>query len=152
MQVLVFLKLFQVQLHNSNKLIITTMLNPRPLKGVYCNPPQWFFLTMFFRQPKIAKGLTVIYTNPIMVYFHKHYSKFGGAVLVRIVVKVVGRRGSHVSAIFFFRQLFFCILLTCLKIWGRAHIMSHVDGWYLFWKERVKTERPLLMAIHLRQI
>ena len=47
----------------------------------------------FFGQQKVAKQLYVIYTHPI-TSFHKIESKFGGAVWLGGVVKVVGKGGG----------------------------------------------------------
>ena len=59
-------------------------------KGVVATP-LWFFPDNFFGQPKIAKGLYVIYTNPITHLSQNFESKFGGALWVGGVVKVFGR-------------------------------------------------------------
>ena len=71
---------------------INKELNPRLPEGVL-QSPVIVLSNNFFGQPKVAKQLYVIFTNPINAFFHKNKSQFGGAVWVGGVVKVVGRRG-----------------------------------------------------------
>ena len=62
-------------LRNSVKPAVS-MFNKHP-KGGYCNPPPVNFPRQLFWEPKVVKGLYVIYTNPITNLFTKMNRNFG---------------------------------------------------------------------------